>query len=259
MPSAVPWPAARIDPMDAVAPSTLSAHNLKKRYKTRTVVHDVSFEVKSGEVVGLLGPNGAGKTTCFYMIVGLVPADGGDVYIDDAKLSHLPMHARARQGLSYLPQEASVFRKLNVEDNIRAVLELQEMPGAEVSERLETLLSELHIGHVREVNAAALSGGERRRVEIARALATRPRFILLDEPFAGVDPIAVLEIQKIIRFLKERNIGVLITDHNVRETLGICDHAYIINAGEVLAAGRPAEIVDNESVRKVYLGENFRL
>ncbi|MBL8448719.1 MAG: LPS export ABC transporter ATP-binding protein [Dechloromonas sp.] len=245
--------------MDAVAPSTLSAHNLKKRYKTRTVVHDVSFEVKSGEVVGLLGPNGAGKTTCFYMIVGLVPADGGDVYIDDAKLSHLPMHARARQGLSYLPQEASVFRKLNVEDNIRAVLELQEMPGAEVSERLETLLSELHIGHVREVNAAALSGGERRRVEIARALATRPRFILLDEPFAGVDPIAVLEIQKIIRFLKERNIGVLITDHNVRETLGICDHAYIINAGEVLAAGRPAEIVDNESVRKVYLGENFRL
>ena len=245
--------------MDAVAPSTLSAHNLKKRYKTRTVVHDVSFEVKSGEVVGLLGPNGAGKTTCFYMIVGLVPADGGDVYIDDAKLSHLPMHARARQGLSYLPQEASVFRKLNVEDNIRAVLELQEMSGAEVSERLETLLSELHIGHVREVNAAALSGGERRRVEIARALATRPRFILLDEPFAGVDPIAVLEIQKIIRFLKERNIGVLITDHNVRETLGICDHAYIINAGEVLAAGRPAEIVDNESVRKVYLGENFRL
>ncbi|MBK7899994.1 MAG: LPS export ABC transporter ATP-binding protein [Azonexus sp.] len=245
--------------MDAVAPSTLSAHNLKKRYKTRTVVHDVSFEVKSGEVVGLLGPNGAGKTTCFYMIVGLVPADGGDVYIDDAKLSHLPMHARARQGLSYLPQEASVFRKLNVEDNIRAVLELQDMSGPEVSERLEMLLSELHIGHVREVNAAALSGGERRRVEIARALATRPRFILLDEPFAGVDPIAVLEIQKIIRFLKERNIGVLITDHNVRETLGICDHAYIINAGEVLAAGRPAEIVDNESVRKVYLGENFRL
>ena len=245
--------------MDAVAPSTLSAHNLKKRYKTRTVVHDVSFEVKSGEVVGLLGPNGAGKTTCFYMIVGLVPADGGDVYIDDAKLSHLPMHARARQGLSYLPQEASVFRKLNVEDNIRAVLELQDMSGPEVSERLEMLLSELHMGHVREVNAAALSGGERRRVEIARALATRPRFILLDEPFAGVDPIAVLEIQKIIRFLKERNIGVLITDHNVRETLGICDHAYIINAGEVLAAGRPAEIVDNESVRKVYLGENFRL
>ena len=245
--------------MDAVAPSTLSAHNLKKRYKTRTVVHDVSFEVKSGEVVGLLGPNGAGKTTCFYMIVGLVPADGGDVYIDDAKLSHLPMHARARQGLSYLPQEASVFRKLNVEDNIRAVLELQDMSEPEVSERLEMLLSELHIGHVREVNAAALSGGERRRVEIARALATRPRFILLDEPFAGVDPIAVLEIQKIIRFLKDRSIGVLITDHNVRETLGICDRAYIINEGRVLASGRPDEIVYNEDVRKVYLGESFRL
>ncbi len=239
--------------------STLSAHNLNKRYKARTVVHDVSFAVKSGEVVGLLGPNGAGKTTCFYMIVGLVPADGGDVYIDDAKLSHLPMHARAQLGLSYLPQEASVFRKLNVEENIRAVLELQKLPAAEINDRLEGLLNELHIAHVRHINAAALSGGERRRVEIARALATRPRFILLDEPFAGVDPIAVLEIQKIIRFLKERNIGVLITDHNVRETLGICDHAYIINAGEVLAAGRPGEIVDNESVRKVYLGENFRL
>lgn len=239
--------------------STLSAHNLNKRYKARTVVHDVSFAVKSGEVVGLLGPNGAGKTTCFYMIVGLVPADGGDVYIDDAKLSHLPMHARAQLGLSYLPQEASVFRKLNVEENIRAVLELQKLPEAEINDRLEGLLNELHIAHVRHINAAALSGGERRRVEIARALATRPRFILLDEPFAGVDPIAVLEIQKIIRFLKERNIGVLITDHNVRETLGICDHAYIINAGEVLAAGRPGEIVDNESVRKVYLGENFRL
>lgn len=237
----------------------LSAHNLKKRYKARTVVEDVSFEVKSGEVVGLLGPNGAGKTTCFYMIVGLVPADGGEVYIDDARLTHLPMHNRARQGLSYLPQEASVFRKLNVEENIRAVLELLELPSAELNDRLEGLLSELHIGHVRHVNAAALSGGERRRVEIARALATNPRFILLDEPFAGVDPIAVLEIQKIIRFLKERNIGVLITDHNVRETLGICDHAYIINAGHVLAAGRPDEIVDNESVRKVYLGEHFRL
>ncbi len=245
--------------MDAPTQATLSAHNLKKRYKARTVVHDVSFELKSGEVVGLLGPNGAGKTTCFYMIVGLVPADGGDVYIDDAKLSHLPMHARARQGLSYLPQEASIFRKLSVEDNIRAVLELQGLSEADVGDSLENLLSELHIGHVREINAAALSGGERRRVEIARALATRPRFILLDEPFAGVDPIAVLEIQKIIRFLKERNIGVLITDHNVRETLGICDHAYIINAGEVLAAGRPDEIVDNESVRKVYLGEHFRL
>ncbi|UCV03654.1 LPS export ABC transporter ATP-binding protein [Dechloromonas denitrificans] len=237
----------------------LSAHNLKKRYKARTVVEDVSFEVKSGEVVGLLGPNGAGKTTCFYMIVGLVPADGGEVYIDDTKLTHLAMHSRARQGLSYLPQEASVFRKLNVEENIRAILELLDLPESELNDRLEGLLSELHIGHVRHVNASALSGGERRRVEIARALATNPRFILLDEPFAGVDPIAVLEIQKIIRFLKERGIGVLITDHNVRETLGICDHAYIINAGRVLAAGRPEEIVDNESVRKVYLGEHFRL
>lgn len=237
----------------------LSAHNLKKRYKTRTVVEDVSFEVKSGEVVGLLGPNGAGKTTCFYMIVGLVPADGGDIYLDDAKLTHLPMHSRARQGLSYLPQEASVFRKLNVEENIRAVLELLNLPESELNDRLEGLLSELHIDHVRHVNASALSGGERRRVEIARALATNPRFVLLDEPFAGVDPIAVLEIQKIIRFLKERGIGVLITDHNVRETLGICDHAYIINAGHVLASGLPEEIVNNESVRKVYLGEHFKL
>ncbi len=237
----------------------LSAHNLKKRYKARTVVEDVSFEVKSGEVVGLLGPNGAGKTTCFYMIVGLVPADGGEVYIDDIKLTHLAMHSRARKGLSYLPQEASVFRKLNVEENIRAVLELLNLPEDELNDRLEGLLSELHIDHVRHVNASALSGGERRRVEIARALATNPRFVLLDEPFAGVDPIAVLEIQKIIRFLKERGIGVLITDHNVRETLGICDHAYIISAGRVLASGLPSEIVNNESVRKVYLGENFKL
>lgn len=243
----------------SIANATLSAHNLKKRYKARTVVEDISFEVKSGEVVGLLGPNGAGKTTCFYMIVGLVPADGGDVFINDARLTHQPMHQRAQQGLSYLPQEASVFRKLNVEENIRAVLELLELPENELNDRLENLLNELHVGHVRHVNAAALSGGERRRVEIARALATNPRFILLDEPFAGVDPIAVLEIQKIIRFLKERNIGVLITDHNVRETLGICDRAYIINAGHVLASGRPSEIVNNESVRKVYLGENFKL
>ncbi|MBS4018663.1 LPS export ABC transporter ATP-binding protein [Azonexus hydrophilus] len=239
--------------------ATLSAHNLKKRYKARTVVEDVSFSVRSGEVVGLLGPNGAGKTTCFYMIVGLVAADGGEVYIDDERLTHQPMHTRARTGLSYLPQEASVFRKLNVEENILAVLELQKLPAEECSQRLESLLNELHITHVRHVNAAALSGGERRRVEIARALATNPRFILLDEPFAGVDPIAVLEIQKIIRFLKERGIGVLITDHNVRETLGICDHAVIINAGHVLSSGRPEEIVDNESVRKVYLGEHFRL
>ncbi|MBA3998300.1 MAG: LPS export ABC transporter ATP-binding protein [Candidatus Accumulibacter sp.] len=239
--------------------SSLSAHNLKKRYKARTVVHDVSFEVKSGEVVGLLGPNGAGKTTCFYMVVGLVACDGGDVHLDDAKLTHQPIHKRAQLGVSYLPQEASVFRKLTVSENIKAVLELRKLPADEIEHRLESLLEELHIGHIRNNQAAALSGGERRRVEIARALATEPRFVLLDEPFAGVDPIAVLEIQKIIRFLKERQIGVLITDHNVRETLGICDHACIINEGRVLASGRPDEIIYNESVRKVYLGENFCL
>lgn len=239
--------------------ATLSARNLKKRYKARTVVQDVSFEVKSGEVVGLLGPNGAGKTTCFYMIVGLVAADGGEVMVDDTRLTHLPIHRRASLGLSYLPQEASVFRKLDVEENIKAVLELQGLAPKTINERLETLLDELHINHIRHSPAIALSGGERRRVEIARALATSPRFILLDEPFAGVDPIAVLDIQKIIRFLKERGIGVLITDHNVRETLGICDHAYIISEGKVLAMGAPQEIVRNESVRKVYLGENFRL
>jgi lipopolysaccharide export system ATP-binding protein len=239
--------------------NTLSARNLKKRYKKRTVVQDVSFQVKSGEVVGLLGPNGAGKTTTFYMIVGLVASDGGEVFLDEQRITHFPIHRRAHMGLSYLPQEASVFRKLTVTENIKAVLELQKLPRDEVHARLETLLADLHIAHIRDNTAASLSGGERRRVEIARALATRPRFILLDEPFAGVDPIAVLEIQKIIRFLKERNIGVLITDHNVRETLGICDHAYIINEGSVLASGRPDEIIYNEDVRKVYLGENFRL
>ncbi|HRE85433.1 MAG: LPS export ABC transporter ATP-binding protein [Candidatus Accumulibacter sp.] len=239
--------------------STLSTQSLKKRYKSRTVVHDVSFEVVSGEVVGLLGPNGAGKTTCFYMVVGLVACDGGDVSLDGQKLTHLPMHKRARLGLSYLPQEASVFRKLTVSENIMAVLELQKLSAAEVEARTVELLEELHISHLRLSPATSLSGGERRRVEIARALATAPRFILLDEPFAGVDPIAVLDIQKIIRFLKGRGIGVLITDHNVRETLGICDHAYIINEGSVLAAGRPEEIIYNENVRKVYLGENFRL
>ena len=243
--------------------SELRVTGLRKKYKSRTVVKDVSFEVKSGEVVGLLGPNGAGKTTCFYMIVGLVAADGGEIRLrrenDDANLTHLPIHRRALMGLSYLPQEISVFRKLNVADNIQAVLELQDLSDEQVRTRLDELLGELHISHLRNNTAVSLSGGERRRVEIARALATSPRFILLDEPFAGVDPIAVLDIQKIIRFLKERGIGVLITDHNVRETLGICDHAYIINEGEVLAAGRPEEIVYNESVRKVYLGEHFRL
>ncbi|MBN8453014.1 LPS export ABC transporter ATP-binding protein [Accumulibacter sp.] len=239
--------------------STLSTIMLNKRYKARTVVHDVSFEVTSGEVVGLLGPNGAGKTTCFYMVVGLVACDGGEVRLDDVELTHLPIHKRARLGVSYLPQEASVFRKLTVSENIRAVLELQRLPAVQIEERSELLLEELHIGHLRANPATSLSGGERRRVEIARALATEPRFILLDEPFAGVDPIAVLDIQRIIRFLKDRGIGVLITDHNVRETLGICDHAYIINEGSVLAAGRPDEIIYNENVRKVYLGENFRL
>jgi lipopolysaccharide export system ATP-binding protein len=245
--------------------SVLVAEKLKKGYGSRTVVQDVSLEVKSGEVVGLLGPNGAGKTTCFYMIVGLVAMESGTITIDGTSIGRMPMHTRARMGLSYLPQEASVFRKLSVEDNIRAVLELQlganskRLDAATVQVRLDSLLDELQIAHIRTNLASSLSGGERRRVEIARALATTPRFILLDEPFAGVDPIAVLEIQRIVRFLKSRNIGVLITDHNVRETLGICDHAYIISEGSVLAAGKPAEIVADESVRRVYLGEHFRM
>jgi len=241
------------------AASKLAVARLEKRYKARTVVHDVSLGVGSGEVVGLLGPNGAGKTTCFYMIVGLVAADGGRIELDGRDLSRLPIHTRARLGLSYLPQEASIFRKLTVAQNIQAVLELQGVESEDVQGRLEALLDDLHIGHLRSSPALSLSGGERRRVEIARALATNPRFILLDEPFAGVDPIAVLDIQQIIRFLKERGIGVLITDHNVRETLGICDHAYIINQGAVLAFGKPQDIIYNEAVRKVYLGENFRL
>jgi len=245
--------------------NTLSVRNLEKRYGSRTVVKDVSIEVKSGEVVGLLGPNGAGKTTSFYMIVGLVPLDAGTIALNGTSISRMPIHERARLGLSYLPQEASVFRKLTVEQNIRAVLELQldtrDKPLAQqdVIKRADALMEELQISHLRGNPALSLSGGERRRVEIARALATNPSFILLDEPFAGVDPIAVLEIQKIVRFLKDRNIGVLITDHNVRETLGICNHAYIISDGSVLAAGAPAEIIDNERVRRVYLGENFRM
>jgi lipopolysaccharide export system ATP-binding protein len=245
--------------------SRLEAAGLQKRYGSRMVVKDVSLSVDSGEVVGLLGPNGAGKTTCFYMVVGLVPTDGGAIALDGRSLVHLPIYKRARLGLSYLPQEASVFRKLTVEDNIRAVLELQldrdgrPLSRKEIAERLEELLEDLQITQIRTNPALSLSGGERRRTEIARALAARPRFILLDEPFAGVDPIAVIEIQRIVRFLKERGIGVLITDHNVRETLGICDHAYIISEGSVLAAGRPDEIVENESVRRVYLGEHFRM
>jgi lipopolysaccharide export system ATP-binding protein len=239
--------------------SELRAEQIKKRYKSRIVVKDVSLEVRSGEVIGLLGPNGAGKTTCFYMMVGLVPLDGGEIHLDDKRLTHMPIHSRALLGLSYLPQEASIFRRLTVAENVRAVLELQNDEPSQIALKLDDLLQDLHISHLRDNPAISLSGGERRRVEIARALATEPRFILLDEPFAGVDPIAVLDIQKIIGFLTQRDIGVLITDHNVRETLGICDRAYIINDGSVLAYGKPDEIVYNENVRKVYLGEHFRL
>ncbi|VFR28497.1 Lipopolysaccharide ABC transporter, ATP-binding protein LptB [plant metagenome] len=243
----------------------LRAVGLRKTYNSRTVVQDVSIAVDSGEVVGLLGPNGAGKTTSFYMIVGLVPADAGRIEIDGVPVTAMPIHKRARLGLSYLPQDASVFRRLTVEQNIRAVLELQvdangkALSAAKTEELLESLLEELQIGHIRRNMAISLSGGERRRVEIARALATQPRFILLDEPFAGVDPIAVIEIQRIVRFLKSRNIGVLITDHNVRETLGICDRAYIISEGKVLTDGHPDEIVGDPAVRRVYLGEHFRM
>lgn len=244
--------------------STLSVRGLQKSYSKRLVVRDISLEVKSGEVVGLLGPNGAGKTTSFYMIVGLVPSDAGSIDLDGVDISRLPIHRRALLGLSYLPQEASVFRKLTVEDNIRAVLELQKENGkalskAAIEERLNQLLADLQIEKLRDNQALSLSGGERRRVEIARALGTSPRFILLDEPFAGIDPIAVIEIQRIVRFLKERGIGVLITDHNVRETLGICDRAYIINQGAVLASGQPDDIIEDPSVRRVYLGEHFRM
>ncbi|HEV7855584.1 MAG TPA: LPS export ABC transporter ATP-binding protein [Herminiimonas sp.] len=244
--------------------SKLIVNGLQKTYGSRQVVRDVALQVESGEVVGLLGPNGAGKTTSFYMIVGLVPSDRGEIALDGVDISRLPIHRRALLGLSYLPQEASVFRKLSVEDNIRAVLELQRVNGKsltppQLEQRLNTLLADLQIEKLRGNQAMSLSGGERRRVEIARALATNPRFVLLDEPFAGVDPIAVIEIQRIVRFLKERSIGVLITDHNVRETLGICDRAYIINQGAVLASGRPDDIIANESVRRVYLGEHFRM
>jgi lipopolysaccharide export system ATP-binding protein len=245
--------------------SRLEAEGLQKSYGARKVVKDVHLAVGSGEVVGLLGPNGAGKTTSFYMIVGLVRADAGEIRIDRRPIQRLPIHQRARLGLSYLPQEASISRKLTVEENVRAVLELQvgddgkPLPPKVIDELLDSLLADLSIDKLRASPAPALSGGERRRVEIARALATQPRFILLDEPFAGVDPIAVIEIQRIISFLKARGIGVLITDHNVRETLGICDRAYIISEGEVLAEGTPLEIVENPDVRKVYLGEHFRM
>jgi lipopolysaccharide export system ATP-binding protein len=245
--------------------SSLEARHLQKSYGSRQVVFDVSVKVQKGEVVGLLGPNGAGKTTSFYMIVGLVRNDDGQILIDGEDVTRMPIHRRSRMGLSYLPQEASIFRKLTVAENVRAVLELQlntdgnPLNEAEISERLNELLKDLRVEHLYDSPSLALSGGERRRVEIARALATGPRFILLDEPFAGIDPIAVIEIQRIIAFLKERGIGVLITDHNVRETLGICDHAYIISEGRVLAEGTPQDIVNNADVRRVYLGEHFRM
>jgi len=252
-------------PASEHAPGKLSATGLRKSYSGRMVVQDVSISVNSGEVVGLLGPNGAGKTTSFYMIVGLIAADAGRIEIDDIPISSMPIHRRARMGLSYLPQDASVFRRLTVEQNIRAVLELQidnegkKFSTSMIERQLDSLLDELQITHIRKNSALSLSGGERRRVEISRALATRPRFILLDEPFAGVDPIAVIEIQRIVRFLKSRGIGVLITDHNVRETLGICDRAYIISEGKVLTSGVPDEIINDASVRRVYLGEHFKM
>jgi len=239
--------------------SLLRAVGLRKRYRRRTILQEVSIEVASGEVVGLLGPNGAGKTTSFYMLVGLVPADGGQIFIDEHEITHEPVYRRARLGLSYLPQESSIFRRMTVADNIAAILELQGHKGSAVEEHLQLLLDDLHIDHLRDAAATSLSGGERRRVEIARTLAMRPRFVLLDEPFAGIDPLSVVDIQKIIRFLVERDIGVLITDHNVREMLGICDRAYILSEGRVMISGRPDEIVYNEDVRRVYLGENFRL
>ncbi len=262
---AVPMAVHAPAPLSATTPSRLEAEHLQKSYGLRMVVKDVHLAVAAGEVVGLLGPNGAGKTTTFYMVVGLVRADRGEIRIDGRAVQTLPIHQRSRLGLSYLPQEASIFRKLTVAENIRAVLELQldangrALKTALIDELLAGLLRDLSIDKLRDSPAPALSGGERRRVEIARALATQPRFILLDEPFAGIDPIAVIEIQRIIGFLRSRGIGVLITDHNVRETLGICDRAYIISEGSVLAEGTPQEIVANAEVRKVYLGENFKM
>lgn len=240
--------------------SVLSADNLTKNYKSRSVVNGVSFHINGGEVVGLLGPNGAGKTTSFYMVVGLINADGGNITLNGRDITHLPVHARAQLGLGYLPQEASVFRKLTVADNIMAVLEVHKsVSRAERQEQLDQLLAELQIEHIRSNLGISLSGGERRRVEIARALASQPSFILLDEPFAGVDPISVIEIQKIIEHLTNRSIGVLITDHNVRETLGICHRAYILSGGKIIAQGEPSAILSDEQVREVYLGRDFRL
>jgi len=239
---------------------TLRADNLAKSYKKRSVVKDVSLSIKSGEIVGLLGPNGAGKTTCFYMIVGLVDADKGKISIDNNDLTNLPMHGRARKGIGYLPQEASVFRKLSVKDNLMAILETRkELSKAERKDKMETLLQEFHITHIRDSLGMSLSGGERRRVEIARALATEPHFILLDEPFAGVDPISVSDIKQIVTHLKEKGIGVLITDHNVRETLDICEKAYIVSDGHIIASGTAEEVLSNQQVKDVYLGDEFKL
>jgi len=238
----------------------LSASGLQKSFRGRTVVRGFEFTLDKGEIVGLLGPNGAGKTTCFYMVVGLIAADAGTILIDDVDVTELPMHARARLGVGYLPQEPSVFRRLSVADNILAILELRDdLDGAGRSSELESLLDDLQIGHIADQKGVSLSGGERRRVEIARALAAKPRFMLLDEPFAGIDPISVVDIQRIVRQLKSRGIGILITDHNVRETLGICERAYIMSDGAVLAQGAPAEILANEQVREVYLGREFRM
>jgi lipopolysaccharide export system ATP-binding protein len=237
----------------------LIVEGLQKRYKSRYVVQDIALKVESGQVVGLLGPNGAGKTTSFYMIVGLVRADAGKITLNQEDISHFPMHNRAKIGLAYLPQEPSIFRKMTTAENILAILQLQKLSPEQQQQRLEELLNDLNISHIRDSLGVSLSGGERRRVEIARCLAANPKFILLDEPFAGIDPIAVIDIQKIIKLLKQRNIGILITDHNVRETLGICDHAYIVNEGKIFASGTPSEIIDNQSVREVYLGRDFRL
>jgi len=240
--------------------TTLRAENLIKKYRSRTVVNDASLHINSGEVVGLLGPNGAGKTTCFYMLVGLIHADNGNVVLNEKNISRLPMHERAKQGIGYLPQEASIFRKLSVEDNIRAIL--QTLPGISAEQidiETEQLLQELHISHIRNSVGMSLSGGERRRVEIARALATRPHFILLDEPFAGVDPLSIVDINNIIKHLREIGIGVLITDHNVSETLKVCERAYIMNEGQIIAEGKPADLLNNQQVKDVYLGHHFTL
>lgn len=245
--------------MESNKSSTLVVEHLRKQFKKRVVVKDVSFNVKSNEVIGLLGPNGAGKTTSFYMVAGLLASDGGDIYLDGVNIKSLPIHKRAQLGLGYLPQEASIFRQMTVEENVRSILELKDLTRKEIKSEVDRLLNSLNIDHLRDVNAMALSGGERRRCEIARALANYPRFILLDEPFAGVDPIAVSDIQKVINFLKDLGIGVIITDHNVRETLRICDRGYIISEGNVLASGVPDELVNDPKVKEVYLGENFSL